>query len=181
MEKYKQISGYVSTLIYSMAYLYNKSHIYGVFRDVTLYRGIMLKISDLCLYSVSIDKLICFPSFTSTSIRKNTIVNFPTDMAKKINELDNQYCVIMVINYSYQEGNFSPVFDISRINPSEAEFLFPPFSFFKIKDVNINKGTPENPSYIYLDVPNIKFDFYQSFKKGDDYSYNFYNNEIMIF
>ena len=180
MENYQQISGYVSSLIYSMEYLLNKNIIYGVYRNVTLYRGIMLKISDLCLYSFSINKIVCFPSFTSTSIRKNEINAFPTDMAKKINELDNQYCVIMKIDYVYQEGNYSPAFDISRINPKEAEFLFPPFSFFKIKKVDINKGTPEEPSIICLDVPNIKFNFYQSFKKGKEIFYDSYNNEIMI-
>ena len=180
MENYQQISGYVSSLIYSMEYLLNKNILYGVYRNVTLYRGIMLKISDLCLYSFSINKIVCFPSFTSTSIRKNEINAFPTDLAKKINELDNQYCVIMVFNYKYKNGNKSPVFNISKINSSEAEFLFPPFSFFKITKVEMNKGTSEEPSIICLDVPNIKFNFYQSFKKGKEIFYDSYNNEIMI-
>ena len=177
---YNLISGYISALIYSIEYLFNKNELYGVYYDVVLYRGIMLKISDICLYKISIGKLICFPGFTSTSSRKQTIINFPTDLAKKINELDNQYCVIMVFNYKYKNGNKSPVFNISKINPSEAEFLFPPFSFFKITKVEMNKGTSEDPIYIYLNVPNISFDFYMNFKYGIDIQYEKFNNTLFI-
>jgi hypothetical protein len=102
LNNYNLISGYVSTLIYSIQYLLSKSELYGVYYDITLYRGIMLKISDICLYKISIGKLICFPGFTSTSTRKEAIKNFPTNLGKKINELDNEYCVIMVFNYKYK-------------------------------------------------------------------------------
>ena len=177
---YKLISGYISTLIYSIEYLFNKNELYGVYYDITLYRGIMLKISDICLYKISTGKLICFPGFTSTSTRKEAIKNFPTDLGKKINELDNQYCVIMVFNYNYKNGNKSPVFNLSKINPSEAEFLFPPFSFFKILKVEMKEGTPDDPIYIYLEVPNISFDFYLKFKNGFDIKYEKVNNTLVI-
>ena len=105
---------------------------------------------------------------------------FSTDLGKKINELDNQYCVIMVFNYNYKNGNKSPVFNLSKINPSEAEFLFPPFSFFKILKVEMKEGTPDDPIYIYLEVPNISFDFYLKFKNGFDIKYEKVNNTLVI-
>jgi hypothetical protein len=180
LNNYNLISGYVSALIYSIQYLLSKSELYGVYYDITLYRGIMIKISDICLYKISIGKLICFPGFTSTSTRKEAITNFPTKLGKKINELDNEYCVIMVFNYKYKIGNKSPVFNLSRINPAEAEFLFRPFSFFKISKIEMKEGTPDDPIYIYLDVPNISFDFYSGFKIGLNIKYESDNNTLVI-
>ena len=42
------------------------------------------------------------------------------------------------------------------VNAGEKEFIFPPFSFFKIEKVVEKGGIPSDPHVIYMSVPNKK-------------------------
>ena len=99
-----------------------------------------LTIEDFNIYLSSVGEVICYPCFTSTSLIENSFL--PTSPN------ENEQLVELII----EQNNSKSVVSISEISkfPKEKEYLFLPFSFFKIKDVKINKGTKGNPHIINL-------------------------------
>ena len=93
------------------------------------------------IYIKSIGKIICYPSFTSTSLKDN---NFYPIFVEKIN---CKYVKLII-----DQNNSKSVISIGEIaeHKNEYEYLFVPFSFFKITKVQKGLGTPENPHIIYL-------------------------------
>ena len=95
---------------------------------------------DLKLYKNSIGRVICYPAFTSTSIVENAYiphqVNPDDELVKLIIEQNNTKSAVLISEFS----KF----------PQEKEYLFLPFSFFKIKNVEEHSGTRSNPHIIYL-------------------------------
>ena len=105
-----------------------------------LYRTMILKKEDIDLYESSIGRVICYPSFTSTSLNRGEFTptrGSPEDevviLEIKQNDTKN---VISIGDFSEYKG--------------EEEYLFTPFSFFKITGVKRDKGTAENPHVINL-------------------------------
>ena len=92
------------------------------------------------IYLQSINKIICYPSFTSTSLKDNGYIPFDYDA--------NNKCVKLII----EQNNSKSVISINEISEhsDEMEYLFVPFSFFKITNVKQGLGTYESPHIIYL-------------------------------
>ena len=80
---------------------------------------------DFNIYLNSIGEVICYPSFTSTSLVEKY---FSPDPSNK----DEQLVELII-----EQNNSKSVVSISEISkfPKEKEYLFLPFSFFKIKYV----------------------------------------------
>ena len=91
-------------------------------------------------YIHSIGQVICYPAFTSTSLKPDGFTPFQTN--------PNLVFVKLIIN----QNNSKSVVYISGISscPNEQEYLFLPFSFFKITQVKLQLGTYEKPHLIYL-------------------------------
>lgn len=106
----------------------------GLTETSTLYRGVKSNLSDLLVYERAKGKLICFPSFTSTTIIKTVAIDF----SKRKNP--EQYETIIIIDYIYKNGFIPTAVDISEISEfkHEKECLFPPYSFFKVKNTEID-------------------------------------------
>ena len=85
-------------------------------------------------------KVICYPSFTSTSIYDDKYI------PKKYNV--NDELVLFII----EQNKTKSVVSISEFSnfPNEEEYLFLPFSFFKIKKLIRKSGTRNDPHIIYL-------------------------------
>jgi len=121
-----------------------------------------LKKSDIKEYELSVDKVICYPSFTSTSIKKNGF--YPT----RNNSTDE--LVLLIIEQNNTKSNVS----VSQFSdyPGEAEYLFLPFSLFKITRVELKEGNESDPHIIYLTALNsdkpIEEMFIDFFKKETD-------------
>jgi hypothetical protein len=96
--------------------------------------------SELNKYISSIGRIICYPSFTSTSSDEN-VYN-----PQKRNPYDE--LVLIKINQNYSKS----VVPISKYSEyeEEKEYLFLPFSFFKIINVIKREGTEESPHIISL-------------------------------
>ena len=105
-----------------------------------LYRKMYLNKNDIKIYQQSIHRVICYPSFTSTSDDKNGFT------PKKYNT--NDELVLLIIEQNDTKSNVL----ISELSdfPNEKEYLFLPFSFFKIKKVEIRKGDEQEPHIINL-------------------------------
>ena len=102
---------------------------------------------DIKLYEKSINKVICYPSFTSTSIGKDSFSPDP-------NHNKDLELVLIVI----KQNNTKSCVSISEFSkyPGEEEYLFLPFSFFKIMKVELNEGNADNPHIIHLLAINSK-------------------------
>ena len=121
-----------------------------------------LKNSDVKEYEMFVNKVICYPSFTSSSINKNgffpTRYNSDDELVLLIIEQNNTKSTVLISQFS----NF----------PGEEEYLFLPFSFFKITRVELKKGSDNDPHIIYLTALNsdkpIEEMFIDFFKKETD-------------
>ena len=137
-EAFRILSSHISKFIFKL-YDYRNKIISKQKKD-DLYRKMYLKPKEIEQYEQSIGKVICYPSFTSTSIYKNKY------MPKKYNYKDE--LVLLII----EQNKTKSVVLISEFSnyPNEEEYLFLPFSFFKIKNFKRKKGTKDDPHIIYL-------------------------------
>ena len=90
--------------------------------------------NDLNVYKNSINRVICYPAFTSTS---SDLYGF-----------NYGFNTLLIINSNYSKSVVS-IENFSKFK-KEKEYLFLPFSFFKIVNVKINEGTKQNPHIINL-------------------------------
>ena len=142
----------------------------------TLYRGLTVTKADIFLYKACEGDIFFYPAFTSSSSDKKIIKTFQEINAnfEFKNLAEKCICSIQINHYS-EDSDVSQAAIIIKISDlNESEFLFPPFSFFKIKKVLFNSsnnilgkdlkenkiydGTLEHPFFIELDI--IKRDFY---------------------
>ena len=79
-------------------------------------------------------------------------------------------CVDIIIeNNADDKYEYPSAINISSISEknAEEERLFPAFSFFKIKKVEILEGTKEKPHNIFLEVVNKKYNLEERMYKGE--------------
>ena len=135
---FRILSSHIATFIYNL-YDYREKNI-NIHEKYDLYRKMFIKKEDLKLYKNSIGRVICYPAFTSTSIDENAFTPYQVDpddeLVKLIIEQNNTKSVVLISEFSKY--------------PQEKEYLFLPFSFFKIKNVEEHIGTEDDPHIIYL-------------------------------
>ena len=137
LETFKILSSHISKFIYHL-YEYRK-HIIQEQDTSVLFRNMYITREELEIYENNINSVICYPSFTSTSILENAF--------NPQNNLNNDQYVKLVI----QQNNSKSVVSIGKIsqNPDEKEYLFIPFSFFRIIRVKRSENQNE-PHVIHL-------------------------------
>ena len=135
---FKILSSHISKFIYHL-YEYRKRNIQK-HDNSKLFRNIYITQEELQIYINGINKVICYPSFTSTSLVENAF--------NPIQLNSNEQYIKLIID----QNNSKSVVSIGEIsqNPNEKEYLFMPFSFFRIIDVKIGKGDKNEPHLIYL-------------------------------
>ena len=164
----QKTSWFIAAVIYSLNKYCEKGN--GLKESIKLYRGISMNFTDLLYYERCENQIICFPSFTSTSSDIGTGIKF----SKKNIKNSDKFATLITINYKYINGFYPTAIDVSKISAfkNEKEELFPPYSFFKIKHVNIEYENHE--AKIELDSIGKKEIFEEKLKDG----YNlFYNDE----
>jgi hypothetical protein len=136
-DSFRILSNHISKFIYHL-YKYKKAHNQN--NTSILYRAMYITPMEFENYKNSIGKVICYPAFTSTSLKPNIFAPFQTN--------PNSIFVKLIIN----QNNSKSVVCISDISncPSEQEYLFLPFSFFKITQIILGSGTCDKPNIIYL-------------------------------
>jgi len=178
-EKVKYFAGPFSYALYQYAYT-NRNQ--GVYESKKFFRKMTIKLTDFLLYKICTEELICYPAFTSTSEEDISKYNFPTSTAINVNELSpNDVSVVLIINYNCKSSsNATPCINVVEysVNEGEREFIFPPFSFFKIERIVENSGTPNDPHIIYMTVPNKKNLLEFGLKQNKDIYYNRDQNEL---
>ena len=152
--KIKYFAGPFSYALYKFA---KDDHNNGVYYSKTFYRKMTIKLADFYLYKILEGELICYPAFTSTSEKDISKYNFPTSTAMDVNNLtSNDISVVLIIKYNCKSSSYpTPCVNASgySVNAGEQEFIFPPFSFFKIVSIEEKEGKPDNPHIIRMTTP----------------------------
>ena len=178
-EKIKYFAGPFSYALYKYAHDYSE---HGIYKSKTFYRKMTIKLSDYYLYKLSVGELICYPAFTSTSEKDISKYNFPTSIAIEVNGLTlNDVSVVLIIKYNCISSSYpSPCVSATQysVNSGEEEYIFPPFSFFRINSVEEKDGTPQNPHIIYMSTPNKRSLIEFELKKNKTINYNRKNDEL---
>ena len=156
-DAFRILSSHIAKFVYKL-YDYRKNISNQKRGD--LYRKMYLNRNDIKLYEQSKGRVICFPSFTSTSLGKDNFI--PSK-----NNPDDELVLLII-----EQNKTKSVISISEFAkyPKEEEYLFLPFSFFKIKNVEFKKGTGDDPHLIHL----IALDTEKPIEEMFDY---FMNNE----
>ena len=178
-EKIKDFAGPFSYSLYKDAY--NDSKI-KVNYSKRFYRKLLLKLEDFEKYKNNIGKLICFPAFTSTT-EKDIIKNIfliPTSINQ--NEKKSDYIhIVLIIDYKCNNSSYpTPCINASydSLFYTEKEYIFPPFSFFRIENIESRSGTNNDPHLIYLNVPNKRILIEFAIKNGKTINYDKNLNEL---
>ena len=138
-------------------------------KDVQLYRDLTMDRLDLYSYQFCENDIICFPSFTSTTLNKN--LNFKeTENSKKINlnEIEEKSHIKMIISYN-PKGECIPqglnVSDESKYS-QEKEILLFPFTFLKIDKVELHTGKQDDKHFIFLTIINRENNLEEALNKN---------------
>ena len=158
LDAFRTLSSHMSKFIFYLYDYRKKNNNFNKKSD--LYRKMYININDLYEYKDSIGRVICYPAFTSTSIEKDAF------KPKKYNPED------VLVEITIKQNNSKSVVSIGEFSEfkGEREYLFLPFSFFKIDDVQIKWGDESNPHLIFLTA--IKMD-----KPIEEMFYEFFKNE----
>ena len=134
-----------------------------------LYRDITIERLDLYSYQFCENDIICFPSFTSTTLDKN--LNFePSSNANLINndQIEEKGFCKMIIYYNPKGRCIFPGIDISKESQfsGEKKILLFPFTFLRIDKVEIHSGKENDKHIIYLTIINKEDILEYGLKKG---------------
>ena len=153
-DAFRTLSSHISKFIY---YLYEYREKNPKNYNLYLYRKMKISEDDFRVYQNSVNEIICFPSFTSTSSDRNGFGSFG-------------FNVLLIIDSNYSKSVVS-IEELSTFN-SEKEYLFLPFSFFRIKSVYRKSGTYLDPHIVNLVALNsdkpVEEMFYDFFKNHTD-------------
>ena len=109
---------------------------------IKLYRGMYINYLDALSYQIHKGKKICFQTFLSTSKEEEQAKIFSNEYETTVDERkkDLKFSILMEIEHNWKEGLYPLCFDIKSISiiPDEEEFLFHPFTFFKIKEFSVD-------------------------------------------
>ena len=157
-DAFRTLSSHIAKFIYKL-YDYREKNLLN-HKTSNLYRRLYLNKNDVKLYEQSVGRVIIYPSFTSTSIGKQNFApstpNPDSQLVLLIIEQNNTKSVVSIRDFSIYKG--------------EEEYLFLPFSFFKITKVELKQGSSSDPHIVHLLALN-------SDKPVEDMFYNFIQNE----
>ena len=136
-QSFRLLSNHISKFIYHL-YEYRKTN--NQLSSTTLYRKLYMKPDEIQLYINSKGKIICYPSFTSTSLRDNIFHPKQDD--------PNTILVKLII----QQNNSPSIISIGSLSKFsyEQEYLCLPFTFFRIIDVVFRIENFKSIYIIYL-------------------------------
>ena len=137
----------IGPMYYCMVrYLKKENPSLNLNKSTTLYRYITLYNEyDLNIYTMAVGNVICFSSFSSTSIKKGEFKTTPN--ATKVNKSgEDKISVNMILHYNHLPNN-APIGmflgDLS-LYPDEEEVLLFPFTFIKVNELRkINEKSYE--------------------------------------
>ena len=173
-----RLSFLIGPMYYSMVrYLEKENPFLKLNRNLTLYRNITINRFNLNNYIMSLGDIICFPSFTSTSLNKNFST---TKTAKNVNQIDkdDEVQLLMILHYYHNSNCSNQGMFLNKyfsVYSHEEEFLLFPFTFIKA-----NKLTQVGDKRYELDCTIINKDCILEFGLKKDKDVVLANNVLTI-
>ena len=140
----------------------------GINKTVDLTRNIKLNPLDFYTYTLSEKEIICFPSFTSTSLKLDNKF-IPTKKGIQDNKIvEDCINVKMIFHYIYEKDCISPGIDVSSYSKhkKEKEVLLLPFTFVKFN--KIEKKDDKNYIFDFTIINRKKILEFELRNKGID-------------
>ena len=140
----------------------------GINKTVDLTRNIKLNQLDFYTYTLSEKEIICFPSFTSTSLKLDNKF-IPTKKGIQDNKIvEDCINVKMIFHYIYEKDCISPGIDVSSdsVFKGEKEVLLLPFTFVKFN--KIEKKDDKNYIFDFTIINRKKILEFELRNKGID-------------
>ena len=170
---------FIAGLIYSLN-KFNKLTSNGEKSNRNLYRGMRLDMIEILNYKRYEGSILCFPSFTSSSKVLPAAANRygGRNTSVPTREGEGLFSVVLEINHNFKMGavpNTSNIESLSTFK-TESECLIHPFSFFKVKKVDIKLERYECD----IQIENYSRKLIIEEKIKDGYELDFKNDYISI-
>ena len=181
MKYYEPVAYFTSRLMYSLNLYAKKKKKYCEDNKKVLYRGTKLYYSCLLPYERAVGKIILLSAFTSTSKGEDVAQAWAErgkGREKEVFKNSMKFSVIFHITNLYNNGWVSNAIDVEKNSEykGEKEILYQPFSFYKVKKVNIN--IKDYTADIELETIGKKEILEEQIKMGKEIVYN-ENEKIM--
>jgi hypothetical protein len=141
---YQKVSYFVGQLMYKLNDLGKTNNLgYKKNKPITLYRGMYINYLDALSYQIHKGRKICFQTFVSTSKNEEVARNFSEEEDIDERKKEFKFCLLIKIKHQWKE-EFCPLcFNIASISniEEEEEYLFHPYTFFKINDLKVDYKT----------------------------------------
>ena len=180
MKFYETVAYFTARLMYGLNKYGIENGMYSK-ENREFYRGVTMHYSCILPYIRAKGKIIILSAFTSTSERIDKAENFARrEKSNKIYKTKLKFSVLFYI-MNYYKNNWVPsgvnIQHISAVK-DEKEHLFLPFTFYYVRDVqiNINNHTAD----IYLETIGKKEILEKEIKNGKEIEYNPNENIMQI-
>ena len=181
IESYEPVAYYTARLMYSLNKYAKENNKYFIEKK-ELYRGIQLTYTCLIPYIRAKGKIICLSGFTSTTKNSEvTKIYSGRNDIKEVYETNLKFSVVFYIkNLKRYNNSISNGIDIHQVSSfkKEKEILFLPFTFYFVRDVQID--FKNYIADIYLEAIEKTEILEEKIRKGKNVGYNIRNNIIQI-
>ena len=180
MKFYETVAYFTARLMYGLNKYGEENGMYSK-ENREFYRGVTMPYSCILPYIRAKGKIIILSAFTSTSELIERAENFARrEKSNKIYKTKLKFSVLFYIMNYHKDNWVSSGVNIQNISAvkAEKEHLFLPFSFYYVRDVqiNINNHTAD----IYLETIGKKEILEKEIKYGKEIEYNPNENIIQI-
>ena len=141
MNSYETVAYFTSRLMFSLNNYGVSNKMYYDSNNTYVHRGIKLPLSCLLPYERAKGKIILLSGFTSTSLDENQAKNFSgRNQTKEQYKTNLIFSVIYIITNHCEEKWISNGVNIQKesVFKKEKEVLYQPFSFYYLRDVNLD-------------------------------------------
>ena len=173
------VAYFAARLMYSLNNYAKQEGKYYNLDETDIYRGIKISYSNILPYERAKGKIIVFPAFTSAFKEIKTAEIFSgRKNSQSLYKVKKKFSVILMIKNNLKKNwisNGIAIEDISQYK-NEKEVLYQPFSFYYVRDVQIDLENYK--ADIYLETIGKKEILEEQIKIGKEIQYN-ENEKIM--
>ena len=175
--QYETLIYYISRFIYFINIYANENKKYLEEDKTILKKGIKMSYSNLLQYTRTIGQIILFPDFISVNdSESDSKQRSGRNISKKQYKFNGLFSVIFIISNNYQKNWISNgiIMNGKKENNPKKEILYLPFTFYLLKEVNIDYTN--YTADIYLETIGKKEILEEKIKEGKEIIYNVEEN-----
>ena len=179
--QYEELIYYISRFIYYINTYAKENKKYFEEDKTILKKGIKMPYSNLMQYTRAIGKIILFSDFISVNDSElDSKQKSGRNLSKEQYKFNNLFSVIFIISNNYQKNWISNgiIINGKKDNNFKKEILYLPFTFFLLKEVNIDFANYS--ADIYLETIGKKEILEEKMKEGKEFIYNAEENIMEI-